>query len=345
MMDIFMKKNKEQLIRDFDPNGIGIENGNFIGLPFDFDTSDIIIYPVPWDVTTSFSDGTSNSYYNILKASYQLDLFLEDIPNFWKRGIYFMPPNPELKKLNQTLRKKAKSHIESLESNKSPNIEVLKLINKECEKLNNFIQKTTLDIINKNKKLVLLGGDHSSPFGYIKALSTLHENFGILQIDAHCDLRKSYEGFEYSHASIFDNVLDKIPEVKQLTQIGIRDYCEEEAIRISKEERIKVFTNQKIRKELFNGTNWNKIVEEIIYTLPEYIYISFDIDGLNPNLCPNTGTPVPGGFSFNEILFLIYELRKSNKTIIGIDLCEVAGEGKWDGNVAARLLYRLMTLL
>ena len=94
---------------------------------------------------------------------------------------------------------------------------------------------------------------------------------------------------------------------------------------------------------LFEGRTWDSICREMIQELPDKVYISFDIDGLDPKLCPNTGTPVPGGFSFQQAMYLIRKVVESGREIIGFDLCEVApgDEGDWDANVGARVLYRL----
>jgi len=345
-----MSNKKEMLISQFDPNGVGIENGHFMGLPFDLDTADIVIYPVPLDVTVSYGEGTSQGPKNVLDTSYQLDLYLEDLPDFWKKGIYFHPANEMIAHANTSLREIAIRHIQELEGKEIPNEE--KLGKTELSKLNTFlnnihqtIKKDSLQLLQQGKKIALLGGDHSSPYGYIQALAEQHNDFGILQIDAHCDLRKSYEGFTYSHASIFYNVMENIPQISALTQVAIRDFCEEEMNYIIANEKIQLFTDQAINRQLFQGKTWTDIVQDIIDTLPQNYYLSCDIDGLSPSLCPNTGTPVPGGLSFNQVLFLILELRKSGKECIGLDLCEVAGKGEWDGNVGARLLYQLMTLL
>lgn len=341
-----MKKNKQTLIANFNPNGVGVENGNFIGLPFDEETADIVIYTVPWDVTVSYGAGTSRGPQNVLDASYQLDLYLEDCPDLWKKGIYFFPPSQKMLSSNDGLRKISASYIQFLERGEISDEEnnILEKINENCMALHQKVELETLDLLQKGKKVALLGGEHSVPLGFIKALAQMHDAFGILQFDAHCDLRKAYEGFTYSHASIFYNVLHEVPQVKQLTQIGIRDFCEAEAAFAKQDQRISLFTDQMIRNALFAGKNFKEIGQNIIDTLPQKVYISFDIDGLSPDLCPNTGTPVPGGFSFNEIVFICQLLQKSGKEIIGFDLCEVAGNGTWDGNVAARVLYRLMSL-
>ena len=137
------------------------------------------------------------------------------------------------------------------------------------------------------------------------------QNFGILQIDAHCDLRDSYEGFEYSHASVFNNVL-KLPQVKKLVQVGVRDLCDEEINIIKQDSRIKTFFNHQINQLKFSGSSWEEVCDDIISNLPENVYVSFDIDGLLPFYCPNTGTPVPGGLEFDE-QYICYKLKQSEK--------------------------------
>jgi agmatinase len=160
------------------------------------------------------------------------------------------------------------------------------------------------------------------------------------------DLREAYEGFTYSHASIFWNVLQR-KGITQLTQVGIRDYCEAEAL-FAKElaGRVAVFFDQQLQEQAFQGISWQEQCTRIIATLPEKVYISFDIDALDPKLCPNTGTPVPGGLSLPQALYLIKQLVSGGRTIIGFDLNEVGGLGcTWDGNVGARVLYKLCNWL
>ena len=193
--------------------------------------------------------------------------------------------------------------------------------------------------------VALLGGDHSTPLGLMQALATKYDNFGILQIDAHADLRDAYEGFEFSHASIMFNAL-KIPQISKLVQVGIRDYCEAEANLIKNSNgRVVTFFDQAIKEKQYEGASWANVCDEIIKQLPDNVYISFDIDGLDPKLCPHTGTPVAGGFEFAEIVFLIKRVVASGKKIISFDLVEVAcgdvENEEWDANVGARMLFKL----
>lgn len=342
---------KRDKIQSFDPNGVGLQNGHFIGLPFDESDAEVVLLSVPWDVTVSFGEGTSTGPDNILECSPQLDLFDPDIPNAWQMGLYMRPANDHWQQRNQELRPLAKRYIEFVEAGGDPATDremgnILQQINRNCEALKNWVYLETRQLMDAGKLVGIVGGEHSVPLGYLQALSERHPNFGILQIDAHMDLRESYEGFTYSHASIFFNTL-RLPQVSRLVQVGIRDYCEAEW-ELARESgvRVQVFTDQRIRELQYEGSSFQDICQTIVRSLPEKVYISFDIDGLDPGLCPNTGTPVPGGLQFPEAMYLLKQVRESGRTIIGFDLCEVGGLGnEWDGNVGARVLYKLANLM
>ncbi len=329
----------------FNPNEPGISNGNYFALPYTTEESDIIILSTPWDVTTSYRPGTHNGPDSIKDASLQVDLFDINVKNAWEVKIGTHPLDQTLPKRNKKSRKLAEQVIAHLEEGKEfpQESEVLNAINSASEELNMQIKEIALKYITEGKTVAVLGGDHSVPLGNIRAIGEKYEDFGILHIDAHADLREAYEGFKYSHASIIFNALNEVPQISQLTQLGIRDFCEEEANIINNDPRIRCYTDMELKRNSFEGKNWSKQCEEIIATLPANTYITFDIDGLSPDLCPNTGTPVPGGLSFREIDYLLWMLANSGKRIIGFDLCEVApgSSDEWDANVGARILYKL----
>ena len=257
--------------------------------------------------------------------------------------------NPHIKSQGADLRENAELYIEKLsEGNKAEQhpdmLATLGEINKACLELNHWLKNESTILLNQKKIVAVLGGDHSTPLGLMQALADINQSFGILHIDAHADLREAYEGFEFSHASIMFNAL-KIQQISHLVQVGIRDYCEAELKLIQSDKRISTFFDRDIKQQQFNGKNWAEICENIISLLPQNIYLSFDIDGLDPKLCPNTGTPVPGGLELEQALFLIERLVQSGRKIIGFDLNEVApGSDEWDANVGARLLYRLANM-
>lgn len=214
-------------------------------------------------------------------------------------------------------------------------------INAACESMVNEVEQRTGEWLDRGKVVGLIGGDHSTPLGFLRALAQRHKSFGILHIDAHMDLRVAYEGFTYSHASIMYNAL-QLPQISKIVQVGIRDYCEEEmGVIASHPNRVEVHTDAEIQRASFEGEHWKQRCEAIISALPDKVYVSFDIDGLDPTLCPNTGTPVPGGLGFQQAAYLLSKLKETKK-IIGFDLVEVApGQDDWNGNVGARLLYHM----
>ncbi|WP_200977671.1 agmatinase family protein [Echinicola sp. 20G] len=346
-----MSSKKQELIDSFDPNGVA-SHGSIFGLPFDDESASLIIIPVPWEVTVSYAHGTAEGPAAVLQASAQVDLFQDDIVDAWTMGIHMLPIPEDIHISSTNHRILAGNYIDWLENGKSKDekerfLAVPDLIKKSCEKMNTWVYETAKNYLNQGKKVALLGGDHSTPLGLVKALSEKYSSFGVLQIDAHADLRVAYEDFEFSHASIAHNFL-KIPQVEKLVQVGIRDYCEDEAERAEDDDRITTFYDHEIKDQLYEGRTWRSICDRIIASLPREVYVTIDIDGFDPKLCPNTGTPVPGGFELDQIMYLMKLIVKSGKKIVGFDLVEVApgpGEDEWDGNVGARILYRMSNLM
>lgn len=336
----------------FDVNSLGNPNNNIFGLPFTEEDSTLILLPVPWEVTVSYGAGTARAADHIFCAALQVDLCDADFNDEWKKGFFMKPIDRKLLMKSDYLRKEAELYIdfiskgEELEKNKFM-CKGLKEINEGSNYLNNWVYEQSKQILSQNKLMGLIGGDHSTPFGYIKALAEKHGSFGILQIDAHCDLRKAYEDFNYSHASIMYNVLTEIAEVEKLVQVGIRDYCEEEFNYIkNSNNRVVTYFDRAIKERMYEGDTWKNVVDEIVNHLPAKVYISFDVDGLDPKLCPNTGTPVQGGFEAEQIMYLFKKVKESGKQLIGFDLVESGvGEHDWDSNVAARLLWRMCNFL
>ena len=331
----------------FDPNGVGISNGNIFGFPVEEADADIVIIPIPWDVTASYGKGTSRGAMQVLEASTQLDFYHPLCPDAHNIKVFMFPVSKEGLTLNDQFESQTKAYIELLEKGGDikdyPQFQqLLDEVNKAQNSIRHQLKETARTLIQSGKTPAVLGGEHSVPLGVIEAIDEQGQSFGILQLDAHADLRKAYEGFEQSHASIFYNVLN-CNYMEKLVQVGIRDVAPAEVALIENSKgRIQTFFDWDIKAAKFLGNTWSQTVDDIIAELPQKVYISFDIDVLSPSLCPNTGTPVPGGFKLEEIIFLLFELVKSGREIIGFDLCEVAnGEGDWDANVGARALWGL----
>ena len=337
---------KEQLIAAFDPSGVGLDNGNIFGFPFDYESADIVVLGVPWEVTVSFHSGTASGPQAVLAASPQLDFYDYDNPEGWRQGIY-MPPVPNwIGRQNEELRSPAQKVVAATEKGiliEGELQDLLDSVNSGCRQLNQWVLSETRQALNAGKKVGIVGGDHSVPLGTLQALAEKYANFGILHIDAHCDLRDAYQGFEFSHASIMRNAI-ALPQISKLVQVGIRDVSPKEmAFAEASEGQIVVHHDTGLKRSRYDGTPWRTLCRQIVADLPEHVYISFDIDGLDPKLCPATGTPVPGGLELDEAFCLLREVADTRK-IIGFDLCEV-GPDEWDGNVGARIVYKLCNLM
>jgi agmatinase len=343
------QRRRREIIRSFNPSGVGLENGNLYGLPFDYNSAGIVIFGVPWEVTVSYHGGTACGPQRVLEASPQLDLYDRDNPEGWQQGI-FMPAIPEsLLEQNTTLRSLATTLIEATEqgtdiANHPELSATLTEVNAACEAMNQWLYDQAQAALAAGKRVGVIGGDHSVPLGYLRALAEHYPDFGVLHIDAHADLRVAYQGFQYSHASIMDNVL-ALPQVKRLVQVGIRDLCHAEVERIDRSRRrIITHYDSDLKEKVFAGIPWMDLCQHIVADLPQQVYVSFDVDGLDPKLCPQTGTPVPGGLELEEVFCLLRQVVRSDRQIIGFDVSEV-GDGEWDGNVGARAVYKLCCLM
>ncbi len=339
-------------LKNFDPNSASNPNNTIFGLPFKEDDARLVILPVPWEVTVSYGGGTSRAPEHIFSASLQVDIYDPDVPDGWKQGFYMREMDRKILWKSDYLRKEAELYLDyiikgdAVEDNQFIT-KTLNDVNEGSAFLNKWVYEQTKALLDRGKLVGLLGGDHSISLGYFKAIAEKHGKFGILQIDAHCDLRVAYEGFIYSHASIMYNALEEIPELERLVQVGIRDYSEAEWEYIFNSNfRVITYFDKELKDRLYEGQAWKQIADEIVSKLPENVFISFDVDGLDPKLCPNTGTPVAGGLETEQVFYIFNKVVKSGKKIIGFDLNESGvGENEWDSNVSARLLFKLCNLL
>lgn len=332
------------LPNDFDPDApAGAESGIY-GLPFAPEHSKVVIVPVPFEATTSYGGGTSKGPAAVLEASKQVDLFDQETGRPYAAGIAMLDIPKKVARWNAEARKIAAAVIEKGGVVDRRTKAAADKVNAYGERVNEWVYGQTRELIGAGKMPVILGGDHSVPFGSIRAYAESHPGLGILHLDAHADLRDAYEGFTWSHASIFNNVMRKIEPVGKLVQVGVRDLGQAERAMIDESRgRIVTFYDADLAARKDEGTPFARLADEIVAALPHDVYLSWDIDGLDPTLCPGTGTPVPGGLSWNEALGLLRAIRRSGKRIVGLDLCEVSpGETEWDANVGARLLYKMI---
>ena len=321
------------LPKDFDPDAAAGESSGIYGLPFTPEESHVVIVPVPYEATTSYGGGTSEGPAAVLEASKQVDLFDHDTGRPYTAGIAMLDIPKNVLRWNR--------EAKALAHKKRP---ATKKVNAYGERVNEWVYGQTRALLGAGKMPVILGGDHSVPFGAIRAYAEAYPGLGILHLDAHADLRDAYEGFTWSHASIFHNVMTRIDDVGKLVQVGVRDLGQSEQDMIEGSNgRIVTFYDADLAARKEEGVPFSKIADEIVAALPDDVYLSWDIDGLDPTLCPGTGTPVPGGLSWNEAIGLLRAVKRSGKRVVGLDLCEVSpGETEWDANVGARLLYKMI---
>ncbi len=316
-----------------------------------FDTPErarVVLLPAPFEATTSYGGGTAGGPEAILAASRQVDLFDLQTGKPYEAGIAWLPVPGEIAAWNAAANKHAEpiGAAGGVDPKRRELVEAVRHVDAFCERTNAVIKATAAGWIAKGKLVGLVGGDHSTAYGAIAAAAEAHPGLGILHLDAHADLREAYEGFAWSHASIMENVTRRLPEVGRLVQVGIRDLCEEEHRRIAASGgRIVAHYDAALADAQLLGTPFSELCAAIAADLPREVYLSFDIDGLDPALCPHTGTPVPGGLSFEQVCFLLRTVARSGKKIVGFDLTEVAPDpagSEWDANVGARLLYKMI---
>jgi len=284
------------------------EKKNFLGIPYEFSSyekSEIVVVSAPLEMTVSYGKGTGLGPKEILDASHYVEFYDEETD----REICFEKGICSLEELNF----KNKSHKKSLE----------------------LIEETVSKLIQDKKFVITLGGEHSLSFAPAFAHNSAYQDLSILQIDAHSDLRDSYEGSKLSHASVMRRIYEFN---KDIVQVGIRAQCIEEADFI-KQNKIKTFYARNIRTGK-HGDNWQK---QVVDSLNKNVYITFDVDGFDPSIMPSTGTPEPGGLLWDETIDLLKSVG-SERNIVGFDVVELSYDkhNKISSFNTAKLVYKLI---
>ena len=334
----------------FDPSAAARPDSGLFGLDTPPDAAAVHVLGVPFDATTSFRRGTSEGPAAILAASHQVDLFDLVTGRPFEAGIHMPPIDENVRAWNEDARSLAESVIEAGGVDHAPELaSIAARVDAFSDRIERWVRARTRATLDAKKLPALVGGDHSVPLGAILEVANRHPGLGLFHVDAHADLRPAYEGFAQSHASILHNALERGESIERVLQVGIRDLSEEEHERIADSRgRLHTLTDATWSEARLTGGNLRELVRRELEVLPSEVYVTFDVDGLDPALCPNTGTPVPGGLRWDEAMLWLSELVRSGRRIVGLDLCEVApdphstpGQG-WDEIVGARLLYRLI---
>lgn len=335
-----------------DVNGPAPKGSGLFGLDTPVADARVVVVPVPFQATVSFAAGTARGPAAVLAASHQVDLLDADVGRPFEGGIAQDAAFPWLPELDRAARQAACRCIDAVTSGAAPPPADAQLVEEACLRVNREVTERCTALLRDSRVPVVLGGDHSVSYGAIAAAAAAmgERLLGVLHIDAHADLREAYEGFAWSHASVMRNVVERMPNVR-LVQVGIRDFCDAEVDFIKAQPgRVTTYFDAHLRGARLSG-QWPTVCAAIINELPENVYLTVDIDGLEPSQCPSTGTPVPGGLSFDELVALCDLLVHAGKRIVGLDVVEVAPDpaladdelgSSWDANVGARLLYKLI---
>jgi len=296
-----MKKNHNYKILNINQNFLGLEAKYST-----FEESKIVILSCPYERTTSYIKGTSRGPKAILKASHYVEFFDEETLTeiCFDKGICTLHP--------------------------------LSFKNLSGKHAMDYIYNNVKRLIEEEKFVVTLGGEHSIAAPVIKAHFDNFKDLSVLQLDAHSDLRMEYEGSIYSHACFAARVAEFTTNI---TQVGIRAQCREEHDFI-KHKGVKTFYAHRIREEGF----YDSLYEKIWSALKENVYITLDVDYFDPSIMPSTGTPEPGGFFWDETLRLLKKIIK-NSNLVGLDLVELSPirNFHFPDFMAAKLLYKILS--
>jgi agmatinase len=319
---------------ELDPNAPADPGAGLYGLSVPPDEAAAVAIPVPFDATCSYRRGAARGPAAILRASHQVELRDLVFGEPWRSGICMLAPDPRLAAIQEEAGAEGAS---------------LARRNELSAELNAIVEREVGAVLDRGALPVVVGGDHSVPFGAFAAVTARHPGLGILHFDAHSDLREAYEGLTFSHASILFNAMTRLDGIARLVQVGIRDPGPAELERIeSSGGRIQTLFDHVWARAKLAREDLRALVQRALEPLPEEIWITFDVDGLDPSLCPGTGTPVPGGLTWHEVALWLEEVGASGRRVLGADLVEVApgyepaGQDSLDAMVGARLLYRLI---
>jgi agmatinase len=335
---------------DFDPDGPGLDG--LYGVEVPLEDAGLVVVPVPFQATASYGRGTRDGPAAVRAASLQIDLDDVQFGPSYALGIgWDGSRGDEIAALGDGVDAEARAVIEAGGADTDEASAALRAsrdaVDAASAAVRALVQEGAEAALARGAVPVVLGGDHSSPLGNIAAVAARHPGLGIFHVDAHADLRVAYLGFTESHASIMHNAL-ALPGVAGLVGVGYRDMGRAERKRIAEDGRIMAVLDDELGRRRLAQEPFSAVVDAVCAALPDTVYLSIDIDGLEPSLCPDTGTPVPGGLDWHQLCALLEGIART-KRIVGADLCEVApgqsgaeGRDGWDAIVGARVLYKLI---
>jgi len=264
----------------------------------DLQNAKVVILPAPYDGTSTWQKGADKGPEALLDASANMELYdIETDSQVYLQGIHTAKPVD---------------------------------VDMPPEEMVNSVEKSVRHFLEKDKFVVLVGGEHSVSTGSVRAHLEKYKEFSVLQLDAHSDLRYEYEGTKYNHAC----VMSRISEICPIVQVGIRstDISEQEALRKS---------NVFFAEDIYNNNEW---VKKVLSLLSDKVYITIDLDVFDPSIMPSTGTPEPGGLLWYNVLMLLKAVF-DDKEVVGFDVVELCPNpnNKAPDFLAAKLIYKLLS--
>lgn len=311
------------------------------------DKADVVIISTPWSVTSDFGRGATYTPDAIIEASVKSGIY-DALSGVSLAGrISTVEINYDIQELSEHLGREAErvKHYGADASSLMTEHYARKVAH--IDEGFATMQQSTYEEVKRyaeqGKCVAVIGGDHSVAYGAVKAIAECHGGVGVLFIDAHADFCQG-EPFRFTHRSIARNIIEDISLVERLVAVGVRDISPEEALSIESSPKSEIFLAERLASERFEGRSWGELCREIVERLPQQVYISFDIDALKIEFCHNTNAPVPGGMTFDEVIYLINSVVESGRKIVGFDISEIVPnlEYTMDATVGARLLSKMI---
>ena len=309
--------------------------------------AEVVLVSAPWAVTSAAGQGAAYTPDAIIDASTAVSLY-DTVSQISIEGkVATAEVDYDLQESSLQLGGDAAKVVSHIEDGGTLSgdyfIRKVNRINIGFRDMHRSVGKRVFRFADKGKIVGVVGGDHSVTLGAVRSISSVYPEMGVLFIDGHCDLRQSGKIFAYSHLSIARNIIDEVPQIAKMVQVGARDMSLEEVEFATSHPKIELFSHEDMVRSHYSGENWINICDKIAESLPKQVYISFDIDALTPECCPNTKRPIAGGMSFDQAVILINRVVESGRQIIGFDLTEVVpvSEGSIDSAIGARMLVKL----
>ncbi len=309
------------------------------------DRADVVVISTPWSVTSDFGRGATYAPDAIIEASVKSGRYNALSGLSIEGRVATAEIDYDVQELSEQLGREAErvAHYTAAGASIEQVARKIEHINEGFSAMHQSTYKQAKLYAGKGKCVGVVGGDHSVAYGAVKAVAECYGGIGVLFIDAHADFREERQ-YRFSHRSIARNIVEDIALVERLVAVGVRDISHDEAVAMQSSPKCEVFLSEQLAAERFEGRNWGDLCREIVERLPEKVYVSLDIDALKIEFCHNTNAPVPGGMTFDEVVYLINTVVESGRKVVGFDISEIVPslEYTMDATVGARLLGKMI---